>query len=334
MRRRWFIIGSVAVVLLGIVAAALAIRNSGLVQPEDWEPPPMPLPVVSTRGQFADGEPVPGVSDPGYTFEGHLPGLESALADGDLVIVIHGFNNTAAKARYKFGIATEALKQAGYSGGVAGFSWDADMQRDPLSMTGYHSAMRNAAANGPLLAEFIKYYRRSYPQARVHLIGYSMGARVALEALLALCGEPECAESGAAVASVHLVGAAVENEDVELGERYGEAVRDCCGMLWNYHSPEDNKLGYFFPLKEGDRALGLTGIEHSARAPENYRDVDASDELPAIGKDGSVDEDEAGDNHSGYLGTCDASGRLVDDGVMDLVAANITRLKRGTVPER
>jgi pimeloyl-ACP methyl ester carboxylesterase len=316
----------VTVLVMAVAGAGgyLALRSSGLVQPSHWKPPPKALPVVSTRGNLHRGQLAPGRDAYGYRVEGALPGYAAgSTPPSDLLLVIHGFNNTAKKAQYKFGLAAEGLERGGYRGVVAGYSWDADTQRDPLAMTGYHEGLRHAQANGAMLARFIVDYKKRCPQTRVHLLGYSMGARLALESLLALQQDPQCAYPGVAVSSVHLVGAAVENEEVEQGRRFGGAIAQECGALYNYFSPEDNKLTYYFPLKEGDRALGTTGIEHPDKQPGNYIGVNAQHELPKLSDSGKIDEDEYGDNHSGYLGTRDAAGKLIDDGVMDLIAGNI-----------
>jgi pimeloyl-ACP methyl ester carboxylesterase len=324
--RRWQRAVLITVLILAVLAVGvwLIAKQSGLVQPSHWEKPPDSIPVISTRGSFQKGQLAAGHDADDYAVEGSLPGYSpGSTPPADLLIVIHGFNNTAEKALYKFGIAQESLATGGYKGVVAGYSWDADTQWDPLAMTGYHEGMRNARGNGPKLAQFIVDYKARCPQTRVHLLGYSMGARLALEALLALQQNQPGAHSGALVASVHLVGAAVENEEVELDQRYGQAIATQCQKLFNYYSPEDNKLTYYYPLKEADRALGLTDIEHPAKKPANYVGVNASRELPKIADTGAIDEDEYGDNHSGYLGTRDKDGKLIDNGAMDLVAHNI-----------
>lgn len=285
--------------------------------------------MISTRGSFNNGKLNAGHDAYDYAVEGILPGFAlGSTPPDDLLLVIHGFNNTADKALYRFVTAQASLAEGGYKGVVAGYSWDADTQWDPVAMTGYHEGMRNAQGNGPKLARFVIDYKKRCPQTRVHLLGYSMGARLALEALLALQQDPRCSYNGTAVASVHLVGAAVENEDVEMGQRYGQAIAGHCGVLFNYYSPEDNKLTYYFPLKEGDRALGKTDIEHLANKPANYVGVDASHELVTFTKNGAIDEDEYGDNHSDYLGTRGKDGKLIDNGAMDLVAQNISHLPR------
>jgi hypothetical protein len=150
-----------------------------------------------------------------------------------------------------------------------------------------------------------------------------MGARLALEALLALEDTPESGRAAPPIASLHLVGAAVDNDEVEAGARYGHALERQCGRVWNYHSTEDNKLGALYWAKEADHALGKDGIEHGADAPVNYRDVDVTSQLHGYTKDGVMREGEDGDNHSGYLGNRASDGHLLDDGVTDLIAENI-----------
>jgi esterase/lipase superfamily enzyme len=325
-RRKAMFSAAITLIVLG-GGGWIAIQNSGLVQPAHWQPPSASIPVISTRGSLRNGKLTAGHTAYDYHVENTLPGFTAGTAPpGDLILVLHGFNNTAEKALYKFGIAKEALESNHYAGVVAGYSWDADTQWDPLAMTGYHEGLRNATANGTMLARFIVDYKTRNPQTRVHLLGYSMGAKVALETLLALQQDRQCAYPGVAVASVQLVGASISNEDVELGKRYGTAISLRCGVLYNYYSPEDNKLTYYFPIKEGKRALGMTDILHPAHKPSNYIGVNVQFELPKISDTGAIDTDEYGDNHSGYLGTRNQDGKLIDDGVMNLVARNIAAL--------
>ncbi len=313
------------VVLLG-AGTWLALRSIGPLLAPEWEAPEHTPVVISTRGHFHDGELTATHTDYDYAVRGALPGLAAGTAPpADLIITVHGFNNTELKALSKFDTAQAGLRTAGYDGALVGYSWDADTQHDPLSATGYREGRRHAVGNGPKLARFILDYRATCPDTRVHLIGYSMGARVALEALLA-ADTDEALGGGWMVDTVHLVGAAVDNEEVELGERYGAAIERRCRVLVNYFSPADSKLAMFFPFKEGDRALGQADIEHADRAPGNYRTLDVRTELISYDEAGSPEPGELGENHSGYLGNRSPGGELLDDGVMDLVAAEIAEL--------
>ncbi len=317
---------------LTAIAAILLVTQSGVLKRQDkWQETGPSIPVISTRGHFVNGELRPG--DEPYSYD-LVDGAEGPAAwnslSGDVIIVIHGFNNSAEKASVKFHTAELSLRSCGFAGSIIGYSWDANTQKDPFGTTGYHEGRGNAIANGRKLASFIADCKREHPEARIHLIGYSMGARLVLETLLALDNDPRFAESDdLQVASVHLVGAAVDNEEVEQQQRYGIAVESRTQWLYNYYSREDNALGMFYPLKEGDRALGEGDIEHAERAPRNYQSIDIESELLEIDKSTGQPASETGDNHSACLGILGEDGELLDDGIMDVVLRQINRLFGG-----
>lgn len=279
--------------------------------------------MITTRGDFGAGLLVPGATPDGYRVAGRIPGLSSDPPPRDLLLVVHGLNNSEPKALYKFGIAAEALRRNGYRGSIVGFSWDADTSRDPFAATGYRTARRHAVGNGKKLARFIADYQARNPDVRMHLLGYSMGARLVLEALREL-DTADMRDGKPPITTVHLVGASVDDEEVELGSRYGRAIERRVVRFINYFSHEDNKLGQYYFLMDGDQALGENDVEHRDRRPRNYTAVDAEGELRAVRAGGELDPTAPpGDNHSGYLGLRDHLGRLVDDGVMDLVARSV-----------
>ncbi|MCB1221899.1 MAG: DUF726 domain-containing protein [Planctomycetales bacterium] len=313
--------------LLAIALLLLLIFSSGVLHRQDsWQEVEAGIPIISTRGRFHDGQALEVGNSGPYSMD-----LPEGMADfwqeqpADIIVIIHGFNNSAAKASVKFHTAEMSLRSCGFEGEIVGYSWDADTQKDPFGTTGYHEGRRNAVANGARLASFVADCRERLPGTRIHLVGYSMGARLALEALVAMEDGEQFPQAALQVDSVHLVGAAVDNEEVELRERYGRAIERHCGFLVNYYSAEDNALGMFFPLKEADRALGESDIEHPADAPANYRSIDVSDELLEYDASGQVKE-ERGDNHSGCLGNISEEGELLDDGIMDVIVRQIRQL--------
>jgi pimeloyl-ACP methyl ester carboxylesterase len=319
-------VATVVAVIFVTRTAHREMRKAALID-EFSKGPAAFVPVVTTRGHFADGKLKDLHTDDDYAVQGEIPGWSPAVpAPRDLIIVIHGLNNSEEKALYKFGIAAEALRKNGYTGGIIGFSWDGDTSKDPLGATGYRTAKKHAIGNGKKLARFLSDYHARNPGTHIRLIGYSMGARVALEAIFELAENPAYANPKWKISSVHLVGAAVDNEEVQLDERYGKAIEARVGTFFNYYSREDDKLGQFYWINEADRALGETDIENRRKKPANYVSREVERELPEVTPEGEiVPEGELGDNHSGYLGTRDAAGRLTDDGVMDVVARDIRR---------
>lgn len=278
-----------------------------------------PIGFASTRGHCRDGAILPGHDRYDYTLEA---GLKLNLGDEkDIVIVAHGLNNSEMKAENRFGLARESLQMNGFRGLVVGWSWDGSTNWDPFGATGYHEAKHNAIANGPKLARFLLDLHAQNPTTRVHLIGYSMGARLVSEAILALDTDPKLDPAGWRVDSVHLLGAAIDDEELQIDSKYGRAIERRVGTFTNYFSPSDDKLGKFFPIKDGDRAVGRDDLEDPAKAPRNYVSRDVSAELKAVGDGGRLDPSGAtGRNHSGYLGLRDDRGIWLDDGAMNVVA--------------
>lgn len=297
-------------IAIGAGGAYFLVNQDPKVDPR-FEPLPgdREVPFASSRGQ---------TESPGGKYEVHgaVPGLSlGGSCAPEIMVVVHGFNNREDKAQNRFGVAKQSLEKNGYRGVVVGFSWDADMQHDPYSMTGYHAAKANTEKSGPLLAKFLDDLSKACPLAKVRVIGYSMGARLALEALMHLSGRVE---------TVYLVGAALDNEEVQLDRRYGKAIAAHAGKVLNLFSPEDGKLGLFFWVKEGDRALGKSDVEEPSKAPRNYRSQNVARELPQVDDAGKlVMGGEVGKNHSGYLGTRDNEGNLTDDGAMNVVASDV-----------
>jgi hypothetical protein len=279
------------------------------------------IPIASTRGHVKDGKVVGDESEYSYELEGSVPGLRAGVPTADdILIVVHGLNNTADKALNRFALARESLVRNGYRGVVVGFSWDGATNLDPFGATGYRFAKHNAVANGKKLAQFAVDLQRANPGAKVRLLGYSMGARAIAESLYQLNSDPKFKARGIKLESCHLVGAAIDDEHLQTDERYGRAIENCCQMFFNYFSPQDSKLGKYFTILEADRAVGRHDLEEIEHAPNNYRSRDVSSELKNVDDHGDIDgSGSLGANHSAYLGIRNDEGKWVDDGAMDVV---------------
>src|SRR6188474_2415694 len=72
------------------------------------------IPYISTRGSFEKGA-IPLTNPKPYTAVGAVPGLSETCAS-EVMIVVHGFNNSADKALNRFGVARESLASNGYKG--------------------------------------------------------------------------------------------------------------------------------------------------------------------------------------------------------------------------
>ena len=272
-------------------------------------------PFASTRGHLDNGDLIPPHTKFDYTYQGTWP------KGNDILIVIHGLNNTEIKAKNRFALAEESLRNTGYRGEIVGFSWDGSTNWDPFGATGYRVAKHNAMANGPKLAGFICELQAKNPNAKIRVLGYSMGARLAVEAIYSLNAEEK---HGVRLASVHLVGAAIDNEHLQTDDRYGKPIERRVVKFFNYFSPLDSKLGKMYQALEADFAVGRVDLEEKDKAPKNYISRDVSQELMSVDKSGRpLAQEPRGRNHSAYLGIRDDSGEWRDDGAMNVIAQDI-----------
>jgi hypothetical protein len=209
-----------------------------------------------------------------------------------------------------------SLQSLGYTFPVIGFSWDSDTD---LSPSGWDKAKIIAKENGPKLAQFIVDLKERCPQTTVRMIAHSLGARVALSSLNSLTNTPEWNSNNFRIASVHLMGAAVDNDEVSkdssdvgsfdgIKSAYGIAIEDEVDMFYNLINREDDALepGYinplswlapytfwnpfeiqpvYYPFFEQDLAIGQSGIQSTIldeNIPRNYMDIIMNDqELPS-----------------------------------------------------
>lgn len=286
---------------------------------------PADVPIVSTRGHFADSIFADPALTSGHTATDYGFDLSTLGCPEELVIYVHGFQNSPADAQENFNTARAALRANGYTQPVVGFSWDSD-----VGALDFDDAKAIATMNGKKLAQFIADFQAQCPDTKIRLIGHSLGTRVILNALQELDGNQDWRASGSQVRSVHVVGAAVDDEEVDKSE-FGTAIENQVGEFHNLYSPEDDVLSDTYVFEEGDQALGEDGAEFSSEGrPSNYSEEDVSLELSRdIDGNGSPDESNLGDNHSGYNGVVNSSGTLTSDGAMDRVVEDWTQQESG-----
>lgn len=319
MKRRFWLLGAVAVAGVGLAVAWVIARRAEVKTVAAFERGLSPIPYATTRGDIEDGELQPGTDPYTYRFEGEFP-----QGQREVTVIVHGLNNTDLKARNRFALARESMQRSGYPGNVIGFSWDGSTNWDPFGATGYRTAKHNAVATGRKLAQLVVDLRAKNPEARLRLVGYSMGALLVAEALFSLDQDSRFREVGRPVTSVYIVGAAIDNERLQVNERFGGAVERRCERFVNCHSPIDSKLAKYFVALEADLAVGQAGLEDRQQAPWNFRSIDVNAELLPVDKDGNIDPDgQIGRNHSAYLGIRNNRGEWLDDGAMDVIVRDM-----------
>lgn len=279
-----------------------------------------------------------------YGYNNHplenITGLYKNCSEGEVTIVVHGWLLDEAKAKERFDRVKMSLENNSYyNTSIVGFSWKSDLN--------WSEAKKSANDNGATLAKFIFNLINTCKQdfdkdIKVRLIGHSLGARVILSSLNNLLNNPSWKNNNYTIASVNLMGAAVDNEEVSKIKRdididgtnwntiksnYGQAIEEVVQDFYNLYNPEDNAFepnpvypfdpSQIYPSYEGDWALGQTGYQTIPfniflSLPTNYRQINVRDEIiPVCDADGDKVPDfplatnmviVRGDNHGGYFG--------------------------------
>jgi hypothetical protein len=177
------------------------------------------------------------------------------------------------------------------------FTWDSDTPFD-MEGNGWRTAKGIADENGPLLANPILGLKNDCPELGVRIIAHSLGTMVIFNALAILDTNQEWNSNNFKIASIHLMGAAVDDEEVskrssDTGdsayddeEVYGGAMERQVIKSYNLFNPQDDiveprRSSYtYYPLYENDNALGNNGAQPRISIPPYYTDRNVQDQIP------------------------------------------------------
>jgi hypothetical protein len=270
----------------------------------------LPVYMITTRGDlnFPAEESGDGYNNQ-YQF-GDINQLKSQCP-AEIAIFVHGWGNDKVKAKERLDRVKMSLENNSYSIPLIGLSWDSNKTWDEAKII--------AKENGPKLANFIIDYidtckHQHNKDSHIRFMSHSMGARVILSTLDNLHTNPTWNDNDYKITSVHLMGAAVDNEEVSknpldiddddddytLKHAYGKAIQEEVVRFYNLYNPEDNMLqpmpfeedGYiyeFYPSSfyENDLALGQSGRDTRIATQDQvstppYYDIKVQNQIPAI----------------------------------------------------
>jgi esterase/lipase superfamily enzyme len=207
-----------------------------------------------------------GNTETNYDTNGAVPGLDTSASPDEIVVFLHGWNASEDKAVTFTEETTAALDANGYEQPVVGYTWDSAAS----SVLEWWSVSEIAKRNGAKLANFVTDYKQANPDTDIRLVPFSLGARVALEACAELAEQNETD----IVTTMSLLGAAVNDEDVDNGTDLADGVSTATGRTDNFFNTDDPLLTKEYLVAEWSQALGAVGAEGST--PGNYTDHDVT----------------------------------------------------------
>jgi hypothetical protein len=341
-----FLVSANILVLNSIYAVTIPPNNNTTISETK-----IPIYMISTRGNqdFPQGLQESGYNN-NYQFD-NINQLNSCPSE--VVFFVHGWGISEDMAKERLDRVKMSLEKNNYLIPLIGFSWDSDID--------WFNAKILAKENGKKLASFVYNYMNNCQlqgnkTSDIRLIGHSIGSRVilsTLDNLQTLMAKDKNTNNDFKIASVHLLGAAVDNEEVsensikhynfpswlhdssDVKKAYGQVIGQVVSKFYNLFDPEDNVLEFVYPGFEGlDRALGENGkqLNPQVPTPDNYLGVYIQDEIkPLMDADADGNTDfglcyitcnvDVGDNHAGYIGFRNNTDKniLQDDGAMNIV---------------
>jgi esterase/lipase superfamily enzyme len=188
-----------------------------------------------------------------------LVSYKQAINNKNVLLLIHGYNNDPNDVNRAYEIIEKNTKQhIQHFDIVVGYTWPGG--DDGLD---YFSAKKRASS---VAKRFNSILRETMSQCTsLGIMSHSMGGRISLMALesLQLANHPKSVPVWQ-----YLMATAVDNESIEVGERYYDATQ-YDDHSYIFHSKRDTVLKTAYLLAEWDRALGYTG-------PENVADIHAN----------------------------------------------------------
>jgi esterase/lipase superfamily enzyme len=120
-----------------------------------------------------------------------------------------------------------SIQKEGYNIPVIGLSWDSNtafsLTNVDISQRGWRIAKIIAYENGPILEKFIDRFKDECQESKLRIIAHSLGSRVKLSAIQSLSDHNNnitaTSVPSKTIASVHLLGAAIDDEQVSTDER-------------------------------------------------------------------------------------------------------------------
>ena len=176
--------------------------------------------------------------------------LNKILLDKKVLVLVHGYNNKQNEIynAYKT-IEDNVLKYSNEEyDHIIGQSWPGG---DKASE--WWSAKAKVEGAAILFFDLLK--KLSHVCASLDVMSHSLGAAVTLHALLG-------GNAQKMVRNYFCTAPAVDNESLEPGEEYHDALK-CCEKIFVFHSSKDGVLRLLYKVAEQDRALGVYGPDDS-----------------------------------------------------------------------
>ena len=222
--------------------------------------------LMSDRASFWDDEKISNHTEFMHGSNLQKATLSSKETKGkNVLLLVHGYNNDPEEALTTYRLINIHLssfaRQPKLYDLIIGYLWPGD--DSPLE---YYDAKRHASKLASTMRSHLEFLAAS--AARVDVLAHSMGNRLMLEALNYYSNADK-----KIIQQFYSFAAAVDNESIEIDEKYYPATLNC-EKMFVFYSKRDDVLKWYYGLAEWDKALGYEGVENLKKLPENVQLID------------------------------------------------------------
>ncbi|MCA3360787.1 MAG: alpha/beta fold hydrolase [Roseomonas sp.] len=219
---------------------------------------------------------------------------------GDILVFVHGYNNSPETILWRQRRLNEDLKAEGWRGVVIGFDWPCEEK--PLN---YLEDRKDAAAVAlQLVRSCVKHIMKAQNhgcETNIHLIGHSTGAYVIMEAFAQAEKDGELFKSPWRIGQVAFIGADVAAHALSSGDDWAAPMFRRIMRLTNYTNPYDSALGI-----SNAKRLGTAPRVGRAGAPldpdPKVADVDCGPYFSSLNPANAIFAKDANFTHSWHVG--------------------------------
>jgi hypothetical protein len=339
-----FYIGMLTLVALSLIVIPQSAAQSTNVT--EVTPSQPPLYIATTRNYIGNNNTF--MLDP-IKLTNFSIGKFGGSCPEEIAIYIHGYDRDQTEAGEEFNRLIMSLNHNNYTIPLIGFSWN--------SLPPYGTAKINAMESGQELAKFISAFKNKCPGTDIRTIAHSLGVEVVKSTLVSLDKSRQdlslnTNNGSKIIASVHLLGAAIDNKAIANNTAFGKAIENVAERFFNLYNSQDDGLEFNLLYENGIpisrlgdslenitlnyHPLGLVGMNGipPKNRPSNYNETNVIKEnTPISDADGDGDVEECfenfkpvigtGDNHCGYIGFRQPFlASLIDDGAINALVTD------------
>ena len=208
----------------------------------------------------------------------------SGFTYGDVLIFIHGYNNSMADVMRRHDLLQKRLREQGYEGAIVSFDWpSAEMTLNYLEdrSDAKATASRLVKDGIAILARNQLEQDDNKCDIDVHLLGHSTGAYVIREAFYEASQNRSISRVNWNVSQIALIGGDIARKSLSREDAKSQALFTHAARITNYQNPFDSALKISNVKRLGTASrVGRVGIPEDA--PGNVVNVNVGDHWKSL----------------------------------------------------